>query len=132
MAYKAIRLRRLKNQLHLDASKRDNIPNESDKTHAYFVKILEDVHSKLKKWYNTKADFISHGAIEISTINNLLARQSDIVVIKIYIVRCQRTKMIRLVRLSGGCSNHLDLRQLFRTKLINQTDCPKDSPSPSP
>jgi len=35
----------------------------------------------IEKWYNTKADFISHGAIEISTINNLMARQSDIVVI---------------------------------------------------
>lgn len=50
VAYKAIRLRRLRNQLHLDASNRENITNDSDKTHAYFVRILEKVHCKLKNW----------------------------------------------------------------------------------
>lgn len=35
----------------------------------------------IEKWYNTKADFISHGAIEVGGNSNLTTQQSDIVVI---------------------------------------------------
>ena len=77
--HRAIKLREKVTRLHLNASRLSGRVNESDETHAHYVKILKDAHSKLKLWYNKQINYLNSSVVDEdldSDVNNSNAGSS--------------------------------------------------------